>query len=140
MHENDIATLILDEAFAVHRYYGPGIFERVYEAALEARLKQEGLHVLRQHTIYINDEYVTNEPGFVIDLLVEGKVVVELKSVEAIHPRHKMQLLTYLRLTDRRLGLLLNFSQELLKNGISRIVNGLDPSPHPPYQAKYTKR
>ncbi|MCB0635668.1 MAG: GxxExxY protein [Lewinella sp.] len=134
MHENEIVTMILDEAFAVHRYYGPGIFERVYEAALEARLKRRGLAVLRQKTILINDEFVRNEPGFVLDLLVEGKVIIELKSVEKVKKKHKKQLLTYLRLTERRLGLLLNFHEDRLKDGLWRIANGLTDSDHPPFE------
>ena len=133
MHENEIATIILDEAFAVHTHYGPGIFERVYESALEGRLQRRGLSVLRQYTVHISDEYVQNEPGFVIDLLVGGKVIVELKSVEAISPVHRKQVLTYLRLMDRRLGLLINFNEDRLKNGIWRIANNLNPDDHPEY-------
>jgi GxxExxY protein len=133
MHENGIATIILDEAFAVHTHYGPGVFERVYESALEGRLVSRGLSVLRQHTVRITDEYVQDEPGFIIDLLVGGKVIVELKSVEKILPVHKKQVLTYLRLTNRRLGLLINFNEDRLKNGISRIVNNLNKDDHPEY-------
>lgn len=133
MHENEIATIILDEAFAVHTHYGPGIFERVYESALEGRLLSRGLSVWRQYTVRISDEYVHNEPGFVLDLLVGGKVVVELKSVERIAPVHKKQVLTYLRLTNRRLGLLINFNENRLKNGISRVANDLNSGDHPEY-------
>jgi GxxExxY protein len=133
MHENGIATIILDEAFAVHTHYGPGVFERVYESALAGRLVSRGLSVLRQHTVRITDEYVQDEPGFIIDLLVGGKVIVELKSVEKILPVHKKQVLTYLRLTNRRLGLLINFNEDRLKNGISRIVNNLSNDNHPKY-------
>ncbi len=133
MHENDIATIILDEAFAVHTHYGPGVFERVYESALEGRLLSRGLSVLRQHTVHISDEYVKDEPGFILDLLVGGKVIVELKSVEAISPVHKKQVLTYLRLTNRRMGLLINFNEDRLKNGIWRIVNNLSADDHPSY-------
>ncbi|WP_421947803.1 GxxExxY protein [Phaeodactylibacter xiamenensis] len=133
MHENGIATIILDEAFAVHTHYGPGVFERVYESALEGRLLSRGLSVLRQHTVRITDEYIQDEPGFIIDLLVGGKVIVELKSVEKILPVHKKQVLTYLRLTNRRLGLLINFNEDRLKNGVSRIVNNLNNNDHPEY-------
>jgi len=136
MHENDIATAILNEAFAVHTHYGPGIFERVYEVALAARLRKRGFSVLRQETVHINDEYVKDEPGFIIDLLVEGKVIVELKSIEAIHPNHKKQVLTYLRLTGLRLGIMLNFNEARLKNGIYRIVNNLTSEDHPSYTKK----
>jgi GxxExxY protein len=133
MHENTIAKIILDEAFSVHNHYGPGLFERVYEAALEGRLLKRGLRVRRQQTIYINDEFVTDEPGFVVDLFVEGKVVVELKAVEDIIPKFKRQLYTYIKLTERRLGLLLNFDEALLKDGITRVVRHLDGGEYPPY-------
>lgn len=134
MHENEIATIILDEAFAVHTHYGPGIFERVYESALEGRLVARGLTVIRQLTIRISDEYVHDEPGFILDLLVGGKVIIELKSVENISPTHKKQVLTYLRLTNRRLGLLINFNEDRLKNGIWRIVNNLSNEDHPEFE------
>ncbi len=134
MHENEIATIILDEAFAAHTQYGPGIFERVYESALEGRLVKRGLGVIRQFTVNINDEYVDNEPGFIIDLLVGGKVIVELKSVESVAPVFKKQVLTYLRLTNLRLGLLINFNEDRLKNGIYRIVNKLNDDFHPGYK------
>jgi len=133
MHENEIATVILDEAFAVHTHYGPGVFERVYESALAGRLLSRGLSVLRQHTVHITDEYVQDEPGFIIDLLVGGKVIVELKSVETVLPVHKKQVLTYLRLMDRRLGLLINFNENRLKNGIWRIANNLNADDYPGY-------
>lgn len=125
MHENQIARAILDEAFDVHNTYGPGIFERVYEAALAGRLRDNGFLVLRQHLIHISDKYISDEPAFFIDLLVENKVIVELKSVDKVHSKHKKQVLTYLRLSNLRLGLLLNFNEERLKNGIHRIVNNL---------------
>ncbi len=126
MHESDIATVILDEAFKIHRHYGPGVFERVYEAALESQLKKRGLKVDRQRIVEISDIFVTQEPAFIVDLFVEDKVIVELKSVEVIKNIHKKQLLTYLRLSDCRLGLLLNFNESLLKNGIWRIANNLE--------------
>jgi GxxExxY protein len=125
MHENQIASAILDEAFDVHNTYGPGIFERVYEAALAGRLRDNGFQVSRQHLVRISDKYISDEPAFFIDLLVENKVIVELKSVDKIHSKHKKQVLTYLRLSNLRLGLLLNFNEERLKNGIHRIVNNL---------------
>jgi len=134
MHENEISTIILDEAFAVHRHYGPGLFERVYEAALAARLQQRGLDVRRQYTIYISDNFVQNEPGFLIDLFVEGKVIVELKAVDEMIPKFKKQVYTYLKLTDRRLGLLLNFDEDLFRKGITRIVKNLTDEDYPAYQ------
>ena len=133
MHENEIAKIILDEAFAVHRHYGPGLFERVYEAALEGRLIKRGLQVKRQQTIYINDEFVQNEPGFVADLFVEGKVIIELKAVDQLSPKFKRQLFTYLKLTERRLGLLLNFDELLFRDGITRVARGLTGGECLPY-------
>lgn len=133
MHENEIATIILDEAFAVHRKYGPGLFERVYEAALEGRLLNRGLRVVRQRTIYVNDEFVNNEPGFVLDLMVEGKVIIELKAVDCVIPKFKKQLYTYLRLTERRLEFLINFDEALLKDGIHRVVNKLTEEDYTSY-------
>jgi len=134
MHENEIVKIILDEAFVVHRHYGPGLFERVYEAALEGRLLKRGLRVKRQETIYINDEFVQDEPGFVADLFVEGKVIVELKAINQIIPKFKRQLFTYLKLTERRLGLLLNFDEVLLRDGITRVVRNLTDEAYPPYE------
>ena len=134
MHENEIAKIILDEAFAVHRHYGPGLFERVYEAALEGRLIHRGLSVKRQQTIYISDEFVQDEPGFVADLFVEGKVIVELKAVDQVSPKFKRQLFTYLKLTKRRLGLLLNFDELLFKDGITRVVRNLTSGAYTPYE------
>lgn len=89
---------------------------------------------MRQHTVYITDEYVQDEPGFVVDLLIGGKVIIELKSIETITPTHKKQVLTYLRLTNCRLGLLINFNEDRLKNGIWRIVNNLTDEDHPKYK------
>ena len=134
MHENEIAKIVLDEAFAVHRHYGPGLFERVYEAALEGRLLKRGLKVKRQETIYINDEFIQDEPGFVADLFVEGKVIIELKAVDQVTPKFKRQLFTYLKLTETRLGLLLNFDELLLKNGITRVVRNLTDEDYPTYE------
>ncbi len=125
MTENDIAKQIVDVAFTIHTTYGPGLLESVYEAIMAYELQQRGLRVTRQQAIPLVHESIRMDVGFRADLVIEGKVVVEIKSVEAIAPVHKKQLLTYLRLADKRLGLLINFNVELIKNGISRVVNGL---------------
>jgi GxxExxY protein len=125
MTENEIAKIIVDAAFKIHTTLGPGLLESVYEAVLAYELKQRGLLVVRQQPIPVTYETVRLEEGFRADLLVEGKVIVELKSVEAIAPVHKKQVLTYLRLTNLKLGLLINFGDALIKDGISRVVNGL---------------
>src|SRR6202163_4994380 len=125
MTENEIAKQIVDVAFKIHITFGPGLLESVYETIMACELQKRGLQVRRQQAIPVVYEDVRMDLGFRADLIVESKVVVEIKSVEAIAPVHKKQLLTYLRLTDKRLGLLINFNVELIKNGISRVVNGL---------------
>jgi GxxExxY protein len=125
MTENEIAKVIVDAAFKIHTKLGPGLLESVYEALLAYELKQRGLLVVRQQSIPVIYETVQLEEGFRADLIVEGKVIVELKSVEVIAPVHKKQVLTYLRLTNLKLGLLINFGEALIKDGISRIANGL---------------
>jgi len=125
MTENEIAKQIVDAAFKIHTTFGPGLLESVYETIMAYELQKRGLRVRRQQAIPVVYENVRMDIGFRADLIVEDKVVVEIKSVEAIAPVHKKQLLTYLRLTDKRLGLLINFNVELIKNGITRVVNGL---------------
>ena len=125
MTENEVAKQIVDVAFKIHTTFGPGLLESVYETIMTYELQKRGLSVRRQQAIPVIYEDIRMDLGFRADLIVEGKVVVEIKSVEAIAPVHKKQLLTYLRLTDKRLGLLINFNVELIKNGISRVVNGL---------------
>ncbi len=125
MTENEIAKEIVDAAYKIHTTFGPGLLESVYEAVLAYELERRGLRVLRQHPIPIIWESVHLQEGFRADLIVEDKVIVELKSIEEIAPVHKKQLLTYLRLANKRLGLLINFNSELIKDGIKRIVNGL---------------
>lgn len=123
--ENDIAAIIVDSAYRVHRALGPGLLESVYETVLEYELQKRGLSVSRQFPVPVVYEFVTMDIGFRVDLIVENLVIVELKSVEKMVPVHKKQLLTYLRLADKRLGLLINFGEELIKDGVSRVVNGL---------------
>ena len=125
MTENEIATHIVDAAYKIHTTLGPGLLESVYEAVLAYVLMQRGLRVVRQQAIPIVYEGIHMEAGFRADLIVEDKVIIEIKSVETVTPVHKKQLLTYLRLADKRLGLLINFNTELIKDGISRVVNGL---------------
>ena len=125
MTENEIARLIVSSAYKVHTTLGPGLLESVYEAALAHELRKRGSAVARQVPIPVIYEEVHLELGFYADLVVEDRVIVELKSVEKVSPVHKKQLLTYLRLADKRLGLLINFGEALIKHGISRIVNGL---------------
>lgn len=125
MTENQIATLVLDAAFKIHKILGPGLLESVYEATLDFELRKRGLRVVRQIGLPVHYEGIKLELGFRVDLIVGNKVIIEIKSVEALAPVHKKQLLTYLRLMNLRLGLLLNFNVELMRNGIKRVVNGL---------------
>jgi len=128
MDENEIAREILDAAFKVHTTLGPGLLESVYEAVLAKELERRGFTVDRQRSIPILYGDLAFEEGFRADLVVEDKVLIELKSVEAVVNVHKKQLLTYLRLSDKRLGLLINFGGSRIKDGITRIVNGLADS------------
>ncbi|MDZ7696552.1 MAG: GxxExxY protein [Deltaproteobacteria bacterium] len=125
MDENEIAKVIVDAAMKVHRALGPGLLESVYERVLFHELQKRGLDVRAQVSIRIRYEDMVFDEAFRADLVVEGKVIIELKSVESVQPVHKKQLLTYLRLADMRLGMLINFGSALLKDGISRVVNGL---------------
>jgi GxxExxY protein len=125
MTENEIAKHIVDVAFKIHSTYGPGLLESVYETIMAYELNKRALRVRRQKPIPLVHETIRMEVGFRADLIIEEKVLVEIKSIEAISPVHKKQLLTYLRLADKRLGLLINFNVELIKHGISRVVNNL---------------
>lgn len=125
LSENEISRIILDCSFKIHSQLGPGIFESIYEEVLFYELQKEGLDVKRQFPIAVKWDNHTMEMGFKADLIVEDKVIIELKSVESLQAVHKKQLLTYLKLSDIKLGLLINFNENLLKNGIKRIVNGL---------------
>ena len=125
MNENQIATVIVDCAFKVHNALGPGLLETVYEAAMMYELKQRGLRVISQQGIPANYCEVNLDVGFRADIIVENKVIIEIKSVETLAPVHSKILLTYLRLTEIKLGLLINFEVDLIKNWIKRVVNGL---------------
>ena len=126
MTENEIARVVVDAACQVHKNLGPGLLESVYEVILYHELNERGLDVEKQVPIPVRYNRLTFDEGFRADLLVEEKVIVELKSVESMMPVHKKQLLTYLRLADKRLGLLINFGESLIKYGIKRVVNGLE--------------
>jgi len=123
--ENQLATQIVDAAFQVHVALGPGLLESVYERAMEYELTARNLRVERQVAIPVKYREVAFDEGFRADLIVEESVILELKSVEKLAAVAKKQLLTYLRLSDLRLGLLINFGEPLIKDGIHRIVNGL---------------
>jgi GxxExxY protein len=124
--ENQIAKEIVDASFNIHLSLGPGLLESVYEVVLAHELVKRGFFVERQKAISIQHNGLVFDEGFRADIVVERLVIVELKSVENIAPVHKKQLLTYLRLTNKKLGLLINFGAVLIKNGIFRIVNGLE--------------
>lgn len=126
MNENAIAREIVDAAFRIHNALGPGLLESVYEAVLAFELDRRGLSVTRQEAIPVVYEGIRIDTGFRADLVVEEKVIIEVKSVELLAPVHKKQLLTYLRLADKRLGLLINFHVTFIREGITRIVNGLE--------------
>jgi GxxExxY protein len=126
MTENEIGTMIIDAAIKVHQALGPGLLESVYEIVLAHKLREMGLDVDRQVPVPIEFEGIRFDEGFRADLVVEKKVIVELKSVEKVTPAHKKQIQTYLRLTGCRLGYLLNFGEALMKQGITRAVNNLE--------------
>ncbi|MBW3129156.1 GxxExxY protein [Hymenobacter profundi] len=125
MHENHISDRVIGAAFKVHTALGPGLLESVYEAVLAYELRKDGLHVETQKPIPVIYDEVKLDLGFRLDLLVEDKVVVELKSIETLLPVHHKQLLTYLKLANYKLGLLMNFNTALLRSQLSRLVNGL---------------
>jgi len=124
--ENAVGQQVVDAAFRVHTSLGPGLLESVYEAALAYELEKRGLSITRQQGIPVVYEAVRIHAGFFADLVVEDQVIVEIKAVETVAPVHKKQLLTYLKLANKRLGLLINFNVVLIKHGITRIVKGLE--------------
>lgn len=123
--ENEVAREIVDAAFKVHTALGPGLLESVYQAVLAHELERRGLRVQREVPIAIQYDDLRFDVGFRADLLVAGLVIVELKSVEQTNPVHKKQVLTYVKLAQLRLGLLINFGASRIKDGITRLVNGL---------------
>jgi GxxExxY protein len=125
MHENDISQMIVNAGIKVHKGLGPGLLESAYEECLAYELNKNGLYLEKQKPLPLVYEDVKLEIGYRVDILVEKKVVVEMKSVEALTDVHLAQLLTYLKLSGCKLGLLMNFNVALLKNGIRRVVNNL---------------
>ena len=128
---DDITGEIVDASMRLHQDLGPGLLESVYEAILSKVLTRRGLTVERQKSITFEYDGISFDDGFRVDLLVEGRVVVELKSVEKVAPVHSKQLLTYLRLMNLPVGLLINFGAATLKEGLHRIVNNLNSSASP---------
>ena len=124
MSENDIAKIVVDSALQIYKVLGPGLLESVYEELLAHDLIKRGLEVERQKSFGILYDEVKLDIGFRADIVVNNKLIIEIKSVEEIAPVHYKQLLTYLRILDFRLGLLINFNVALIKNGIKRIANG----------------
>lgn len=125
MSENEISRIIVDAAFGIHQQLGPGLFESVYEEILAFELTEKGLKVERQKPVPVIWKERKLDHGFRTDLVVNEKVIIEIKSIEVLAPVHYKQLLTYLRLTNKKLGLLINFNESLIKDGIHRIVNNL---------------
>jgi GxxExxY protein len=123
MHLDDLTGEIINAAIKVHKLLGPGLFESVYEEVLTYELVKSGFKVGRQVAIPVHYETIKMEVGFRADLIVEDEVIVEIKSVEKLSPTHRKQLLNYLRLTTLQVGLLINFNEVLLKDGLSRLVN-----------------
>jgi len=128
MELDDVTGAIVDGAIRIHREMGPGLRESVYERLLGSSLQQRGLRVERQRPIALSHGGISFKEGFRLDLIVDKRVIVEVKSLERLAPVHTKQLLTYLRLTNFRVGLLLNFGGARMKEGIRRVVNDLDPS------------
>jgi GxxExxY protein len=125
MNENDLGTLVLDAAFEVHKTLGPGLLESAYEHCLAFELVQKGLNIKAQSPLPLIYKDVKLDCGYRLDILVEDKIVVEVKAVEALNDIHLAQMLTYLKLTGCKLGYLINFNVVLLKTGIRRVVNNL---------------
>lgn len=125
MSENELSQVIVNSSINIHKKLGPGLLESVYEEILSYELKKERLKIERQVGIPVTYDELKMELGFRADIIVDNKVIIELKSVETILDVHKKQLLTYLKITGLKLGLLINFNVALLKDGITRIVNNL---------------
>lgn len=126
MTENEIAKIVVNTSLSIHRSLGPGLFESVYQRVLAYELRKAGLKVDTETPVPLEWDGNILDESFRADMIVEGKLLLELKSLEKLSPVHKKQVLTYLRLLDLRLGLLLNFGAELMKEGIHRIANGIE--------------
>ncbi|SDG63260.1 GxxExxY protein [Psychroflexus sediminis] len=125
MDENQLSKIIVNTAYQIHTQLGPGLLESVYEEIMYFELRKLNLNVGRQKPIPVIWDDLRMQLSFRADLIVNNKVIIELKSVESIAPVHPKQVLTYLKLTNLKLGLLINFNESLIKNGITRIVNNL---------------
>lgn len=125
MSENELSKIVVDCCYKIHTKLGPGLLESVYEEVLCYELSKNKINYIRQHPVKIIYEEVTLNVGFIADIIVEDKLILELKSVETLKNVHYKQLLTYIRLNNKKLGLLINFNENLIKNGIKRIVNNL---------------
>ncbi len=128
MSEEQIISIVIEEAIYIHKLIGPGMLEKVYHHALAHRLRKRGLKVETEKPIPFYFEEVKMECGYKADIVIEGKVIVDAKNIDAFAPIHTAQLLTYLRLLNIRYGLLLNFKTVLMKHGIKRVLNGFDIS------------
>ena len=126
MTANDIGTIVIESAIAVHQELGPGLLETVYEVVRVRELQDRDLKVERQVSVPIEYKGIRFNEGFRADIIVDGRVILELKSIERVTAAHKKQVQTYLRLTGCKLGYLLNFGEALMKSGITRCVNGLE--------------
>ncbi len=125
MNENTVATLVVDAAYRVHTHFGPGLLESAYQAMLAHELRKRGLGVACEQPIPLVYDGLTLDVGYKADMVIEALVIVELKAVEQTAPVHKRQLLTYLKLADKRLGLQIHFGAALIKDGGHRVANGL---------------
>ncbi|WP_462252231.1 GxxExxY protein [Ferruginibacter sp.] len=123
--ENEISKLVVDLCFKIHKQYGPGLFESVYEEIFCYEWSKNGIPFTRQQGISLLHEEIKLDIGFRADIIIDNKVIIELKSIETLAPVHYKQLLTYLKLTNLKLGLLINFKVNLIKDGMHRIVNNL---------------
>ena len=124
MHENELATRVIGIAIGVHRTLGPGLLENAYTECLFHKIATSGLRAEKQKPMPLVFETVNLECGYRLDILVENRLVIEIKSVDTLHPVHLAQTLTYLRLGGYRLGLLINFNVDVLRDGIRRVING----------------
>lgn len=125
MTENELSKIVFDSALIVHQNLGPGLLESAYEECLFYELKKRGVKVQKQKALPLTYEEVKLDIGYRIDIIVENKLILEIKSVGVLNDVHFAQLLTYLKLTNCKLGMLINFNVDLIKNGIKRVVNNL---------------
>jgi len=125
MTENELSKIVFDLGMKIHKVLGPGLLESAYEECLYYEIKKQGLLVEKQKALPLIYEDIKLETGYRIDLLVEKKLIIEIKAVEALNDLHLAQILTYLKLSDCKLGLLINFNTVLFKNGVRRVVNKL---------------